>query len=89
MFFGFCIVLLTVIQIVSSGRQVGLESFLLGSTAGMQYQDAMIIAVGGLLVLACVLALRRPFLMVAFDSGYADRVDHRDRHVHLPPPPHG
>ncbi len=34
-FFGFGIVLLTVIQTMSSGRQAGLESFLLGSTAGM------------------------------------------------------
>lgn len=71
-FFGFGIVLLTVVQTMSAGRQAGLESFLLGSTAGMLFQDAMLIALGGLLVLACVLALRRPMLMVAFDSGYAE-----------------
>ena len=34
-FFGFGVVLLTVIQNMSSGRQAGLEGFLLGSTAGM------------------------------------------------------
>ncbi|KMK66394.1 metal ABC transporter permease [Puniceibacterium sp. IMCC21224] len=71
-FFGFGIVLLTIIQTLSSGRQAGLESFLLGSTAGMLYQDALLIAGGGLAVLACVLALRRPLLMVAFDAGYAE-----------------
>ena len=48
-FFGFGIVLLTVIQTLSSGRQAGLESFLLGSTAGMLYQDAVVIAAGGAL----------------------------------------
>jgi manganese/zinc/iron transport system permease protein len=34
-FFGIGIVLLTVIQTMSAGRQAGLEDFLLGSTAGM------------------------------------------------------
>jgi hypothetical protein len=45
-FFGFGIVLLTVIQSMSSGRQAGLEGFLLGSTAGMLRQDAIVIACG-------------------------------------------
>ena len=36
-FFGAGIVL-TVIQTMSSGRQAGLESFLLGSTAGMLFK---------------------------------------------------
>ncbi|SNR49459.1 metal ABC transporter permease [Puniceibacterium sediminis] len=71
-FFGFGIVLLTVVQTLSSGRQAGLESFLLGSTAGMLFSDAMLIAAGGLTVLASALALRRPLLLVAFDPGYAE-----------------
>ena len=70
-FFGLGIVLLTVIQTMDSGRQAGLEGFLLGSTAGMLRADAWLIAGGGGLVLAATLALRRPFLMVAFDEGYA------------------
>jgi manganese/zinc/iron transport system permease protein len=70
-FFGFGIVLLTVIQGMSAGRQAGLESFLLGSTAGMLRSDAIIIAVGGALALILVLILRRPMTMVAFDEGYA------------------
>ena len=81
-FFGFGIVLLTIIQTMNSGRQAGLESFLLGSTAGMLFADAVLIAVGGLLVLALVLILRRPMTMVAFDPGFAaangmniDRID--------------
>lgn len=70
-FFGFGIVLLTVIQTMGSGRQAGLEGFLLGSTAGMLFSDAMIIAVGGALTLAVILLLRRPMTLVAFDPEYA------------------
>lgn len=70
-FFGIGIVLLTVIQTMSSGRQAGLESFLLGSTAGMLYQDAVIIAAGGALALAVIIIMRRSMTMVAFDPDYA------------------
>lgn len=70
-FFGFGIVLLTIIQTMTAGRQAGLEGFLLGSTAGMLWNDAMIIVVGGVLTLAVVMALRRPMTLVAFDPEYA------------------
>lgn len=70
-FFGFGIVLLTVIQSMSSGRQAGLEGFLLGSTAGMLWSDAIVIAVGGALTLLVVLSYRRPMGMVAFDPEFA------------------
>ncbi|QTN37344.1 metal ABC transporter permease [Cognatishimia activa] len=70
-FFGFGIVLLTVIQTMSSGRQAGLEGFLLGSTAGMLWSEAMVIALGGAVTLALVVALRRPMTLVAFDPEYA------------------
>ena len=71
-FFGFGIVLLTVIQNMSSGRQAGLEGFLLGSTAGMLWNEAVIIAVGGAATLLLVLALRRPMTLVAFDAEFAE-----------------
>lgn len=70
-FFGFGIVLLTVIQAMEVGRQAGLEGFLLGSTAGMLWADAMIIAIGGAATLALVVILRRPMMMVAFDPEFA------------------
>lgn len=70
-FFGFGIVLLTVIQTMESGRQAGLGGLLLGSTAGMLRSDAMLIAAGGALTLALTLILRRPMIMVAFDEDYA------------------
>ncbi|MCT7377772.1 metal ABC transporter permease [Chelativorans salis] len=70
-FFGFGIVLLTIIQTMTSGYQAGLESFLLGSTAGMLFQDAVVIALGGAVAVAFVLLLRRPMTLVAFDAGFA------------------
>jgi manganese/zinc/iron transport system permease protein len=70
-FFGLGVVFLTVIQTMSSGRQAGLESFLLGSTAGMLFQDAVVIALGGALAVALTWLMRRPMTLVAFDSDYA------------------
>lgn len=70
-FFGFGIVLLTVVQSLGTGQQAGLDGFLLGSTAGMLRSDVLTIAIGGSLVLLAVWALRRPLLMTAFDAGYA------------------
>ena len=52
------VVLLTVIQTLSRGKQAGLEGFLLGSTAGMLFQDAVIIALGGALSTAIVILLQ-------------------------------
>ncbi len=70
-FFGLGVVLLTVIQTMSAGRQAGLESFLLGSTAGMLFQDAVLITLGGALAVGFTWALRRPMTLVAFDADYA------------------
>jgi manganese/zinc/iron transport system permease protein len=70
-FFGFGIVLLTVIQTMSAGKQAGLESFLLGSTAGMLFKDALVIAIGGALAVAATYTFRRPMTLVAFDPDFA------------------
>ncbi|MDP2697261.1 metal ABC transporter permease [Thalassospira sp.] len=70
-FFGLGIVLLTIIQTMSSGRQAGLEGFLLGATAGMLISEAATIAVAGAIAALCVFALRRPMTLVAFDAEYA------------------
>lgn len=71
-FFGFGVVVLTLVQAMSSGRQAGLEGFLLGSTAGMLRGDAILLAVAAALVLGLVLLLRRPLALAAFDPGYAE-----------------
>jgi manganese/zinc/iron transport system permease protein len=82
-FFGFGVVLLTVIQTMSAGRQAGLEDFLLGATAGMLYSEAVTIALGGALALALALLLRRPMTMVAFDPGHAATVGIDTRRIDL------
>ncbi|MEL7106713.1 MAG: metal ABC transporter permease [Pseudomonadota bacterium] len=73
-FFGFGVVLMTLIQTLGTGGQAGLEDFLLGSTAGMLRSEALLIAFGGLAVLALVVILRRAMLMAAFDPGFAGAV---------------
>ena len=70
-FFAFGIVLLTVIQTIPTGGQAGLESFLLGSTAGMIFSDAALITVGGAIVVALVILFRRPMTLLSFDPNYA------------------
>ncbi len=70
-FFGFGVVLLTVVQTMATSGQAGLEDLLLGSTAGMLFADALLIAAGGVLALALVLVFRRPMTMAAFDPGFA------------------
>lgn len=82
-FFGLGIVLLTVIQTMSSGRQAGLEGFLLGSTAGMLYEDAVVIAICGALATAAIVAMRRPLTLVAFDEGFAASAGYSVRLVDL------
>ncbi|WP_370228234.1 metal ABC transporter permease [Cognatishimia sp.] len=82
-FFGLGIVLLTVIQTMSSGRQAGLEGFLLGSTAGMLWNEAMVIALGGAVTLALVVALRRPMTLVSFDPEYAAATGHNVARIDL------
>lgn len=70
-FFGFGIVLLTVIQSVQIGQQAGIGSFLLGSTSGMLRSEAITLAVlaGGTAL--AVFFLRRTLTLVAFDETFA------------------
>ncbi len=82
-FFGAGVVLLTVIQTMTAGRQAGLESFLLGSTAGMLFADAVVIAGGGALAVLAIVLLRRPMTLVAFDPEYAASAGYNVRRVDL------
>ncbi len=69
--FGLGIALLSVAQTLSTGGQAGLDSFLLGSTAGMLASEAMLIAALALTAVA-VLRLALPQLAaVAFDPVFA------------------
>jgi manganese/zinc/iron transport system permease protein len=70
-FFGFGIVLLTVIQSLETGRQAGISGYLVGSTAGMLRSEAETIAIAALISGAAIFALRRPFTLICFDQEYA------------------
>ncbi len=70
-FFGLGVVLLTLIQTMPSGRQAGLEGFLLGSTAGMLRDEALLIGIGALAVIAIILIFQRHMVLAAFDPGFA------------------
>ncbi len=70
-FFGLGVVLLTVIQTLTVGKKAGLESFLLGATAGMIFTDAVLIALGGAICVVLVFVLRRAMTVVAFDAEFA------------------
>jgi len=70
-FFGFGVVLLTIVQSVGAGRQAGLESFLLGATAGMLRADALLVAGSAAVTLAVILVMHRPLTVASFDPGFA------------------
>ncbi len=70
-FFGFGIVLLTVIQSLGVGRQAGIGSFLLGSTSGMLRSEALMLAGLALFVAGLVFVFRRQLTLVCFDETFA------------------
>lgn len=70
-FFGAGVVLLTVVQVLDTGGQAGLSSFLLGATAGMRFVDAATIAVSAVLAGIVILAMRRRFTLACFDPTFA------------------
>lgn len=70
-FFGFGVVVLSVIQGIPGARAAGLESFLYGKASGMLVADFyLIIAVATVVLLTCAL-LRKEFLLLCFDETYA------------------
>lgn len=70
-FFGFGIVLMTVIQTLETGRQAGISGYLVGSTAGMLRSEAETIAIAAFASGLAIFLLRRPFTLVCFDQEYA------------------
>jgi manganese/zinc/iron transport system permease protein len=67
-FFGLGIALSRIIQDDPSGRQAGLDSYLLGKTAGMVSQDLFLIAAVALNVLLIVMLLYKEFKLISFDT---------------------
>lgn len=71
-FFGAGIVLSRFAQNrTTAGSKAGLDSFLLGKTAGMIYQDALIIVVISVATIAIIFVLFKELKLVTFDPGFA------------------
>ena len=70
-FFGAGVVLLTVIQMLDTGNQAGLGTYLLGSAAGMLRSEALLIAAVSAISVLAIFVLRRSLTVVAFDADYA------------------
>ena len=56
---------------------------MLGSTAGMLFDDAIVIALGGSLAVGAIWLLRRPMTLVAFDPEYAAASGYNVRWIDL------
>jgi manganese/zinc/iron transport system permease protein len=71
-FFGLGVVLLKVIQNMGGvGSKAGLDSYILGKTAGMTRGDVYVILSASLVCLALIVLLYKEFQLVAFDKDFA------------------
>lgn len=71
-FFAAGLFLSGIIQNDPSARQAGLDSFLLGKTAGMVTLDVVLIAVSALNMLLVLVLFRKEFLVISFDPAYGN-----------------
>jgi manganese/zinc/iron transport system permease protein len=70
-FFGFGIVLLSVVQSLQTGSAAGLSEFVFGKAASLTAADVSSIAIASLLVLVLCLLLFKEFSLLCFDEPYA------------------
>lgn len=69
--FGLGLVMSSAVQNDPSGSQAGLDSFLLGKTAGMISSDVFTLAIVGAVVVALVGLMFKEFKLAVFDSAFA------------------
>ncbi|MEO1652150.1 MAG: iron chelate uptake ABC transporter family permease subunit, partial [Bacteroidota bacterium] len=70
-FYGFGILLLTIIQQSGNARQAGLDKFLFGKAASLVYDDVMIFGAFALALLLLVYLFFNAFRLVIFDKDFA------------------
>ncbi|MHC4447714.1 MAG: metal ABC transporter permease, partial [Planctomycetota bacterium] len=70
-FFAAGIVLLSVIQGMSTGTQAGLKQFIFGQAATMSARDANLIAIMALLAALAAAVMFKELRMLCFDAGFA------------------
>jgi len=76
-FFGFGVVLLSVVQTTGGGGQAGLEDFVFGKTASMVMADVQVIGIGGILVAGLALLLFKDLGLLCFDAAFAASLGRR------------
>ncbi len=69
-FFGFGLVLLTLVQRRADTAQAGLESFLFGQAAALLKRDVVAMAVLGAVALTVLVLLWKEFKLLSFDSDF-------------------
>lgn len=69
-FFGFGIVLLTLIQKLPTGNQSGLDKYLFGQAATLVEDDLKVMAVLGAVVIAFIVAFYKEFKLLSFDREF-------------------
>lgn len=70
-FFGFGILLLTVIQKSGNAAQSGLDHFLFGKAASLVGQDLVVFSVAAVVMITIIILLFKEFALMAFDRTYA------------------
>lgn len=73
-FFGFGIVLLTIIQGKSAYAQAGLDKFIFGKAASMIDTDVITIVIISVLIIITIILLYKNFLIVSFDENFAKTI---------------
>lgn len=82
-FFGFGIVLLTVIQKSGNAAQSGLDHFLFGKAAALVGEDLYTFAAVAVLLLIAVFLLFKEFALLAFDKDFARAIGLPVRRIEL------
>lgn len=70
-FFGAGMGLLGVVQQMDTGRAAGLEGFIYGKTASMNWNDAVLITMASCFAIACCMLLFKEFKLLCFDENFA------------------
>jgi manganese/zinc/iron transport system permease protein len=70
-FFGFGMLLLTLIQKLPNANQAGLDKFLFGQAATLMVKDVLLMSAVGTLALLCLVLFWKEFKILAFDAQYA------------------
>ena len=82
-FFGIGMVLLTYIQKIPDAEQAGLESFIYGQASTLLRRDVRLMLVLGSVLIISIVVFWKEFMLVSFDSDYAESLGFSSRRLTL------